>query len=80
MPVIIAAVPVVVMFVKKLLPSSASPLIPLLAVVVGPVLDFGVSWLTGKAADPTAGAMYGALGVVLREVGDQIRKHINGQA
>jgi hypothetical protein len=73
-PIIIAGVPLVTIFVKKLIPANLMALVPVIAVVLGPVLDYVVSWVIGKAADPTAGAMYGALGVVLREVVDQIKK------
>lgn len=80
MPVIVAIVPVVVMFAKKVIPDNLRALVPVVALVVGPILDFLISWLVGKAADPAAGVIYGSLGVVLREVVDQAKKAWGSEA
>ena len=73
-PIIVAIVPVLVMLLKKKIPVKYAPVLPVIAVLLGPVVDYVLSWLVGKAADPTAGAMYGAMGVALREVVDQVRR------
>ena len=74
MPVVITTVPVVVMYFKRFFPARYAPLIPVVAVALGPAVDWVLSWLAGKAADPTAGVMYGGLAVALREVVDQVRR------
>lgn len=73
-PVIVALVPIVLLYVKKAIPPSATTLIPVLAPVLGAAADALIAWATGHQADPKAGAIYGALGVFLREVVDQVRK------
>lgn len=76
LPLIIAVVPIIMAFGKKLIPVQYSALIPVVATALGPALDYGVSWLTGKAADPARGALYGMAGVALREIVDQVKKTV----
>ena len=73
-PLIIAAVPVIVIVVKRFIPAKWSVAYPLAAAALGPALD----WLVGYLADQSVGARWGVVlglaGVGLREIVDQLRK------
>lgn len=73
-PVIIVLVPIALLYVKKVIPPSANVAILGLAPVLGAAADYALSWFTGHQADPKVGAIYGALGVFIREIVDQIRR------
>ncbi len=73
-PVIAVLVPILLLYIKKAIPPSATLAILGLAPVLGAVVEWLIAWFNGQAADPKAGAVYGALGVFLREIVDQIRR------
>lgn len=73
-PAIVAAVPLLTMFAKKVIPDRAKVAIPLVAVAFGPVLEAVASGLQSQPASPGKGLLLGAAGVALREVVDQAKK------
>jgi hypothetical protein len=75
--IVTVLIPLVMSQAKKLIPESWKPLIPTLAVALGPLADLAISWLTGKAADPALGLLYGGAAVALREIVDQVKKAVN---
>ena len=72
-------VPMVVLFVKTtvlpFLQESHKWAIPILAVLIGAGFDYVNGLLTGTSLGVFGGAALGALGVVLREVKDQIQRN-----
>lgn len=70
-PIVIAAVPVVVAFVKKWFPSW---LIPPIATLIGGAGETLAAYLLNKPLDPTTIAIAGIAGVGLREFYDQLKK------
>lgn len=73
-PAIIAAVPLIMSVVKKVIPDKAKVAIPVVAVAFGPVLDAVASGLQSQPASPGKGLLLGAAGVALREIVDQAKK------
>ncbi|OFV86874.1 MAG: hypothetical protein A3J75_00150 [Acidobacteria bacterium RBG_16_68_9] len=73
-PIIIAAVPVAVLFIKKLIPTSLTWVIPILATVLGGVADATVAWAASRPASPMTAIMTGLAAVGLREIVDQLKK------
>jgi SNF family Na+-dependent transporter len=74
LPQLIAAVaPIVVAGVKKVVPKVPKVVLPVLSVVVGTVAGYVTS------VGPLAGATYGAVGVALREVVDQVKKALDAE-
>ena len=47
-------------------------LLPILAPILGGVIDAGLAWATGQTANPLFGAILGSAGVGLRELKDQL--------
>jgi hypothetical protein len=72
-PVVVAAVPIVVAFIKKWLPSW---LIPPVAIVLGGLAEALAAWTLNRPVDPTVLAVAGVAGVGLRELVDQFKKAI----
>lgn len=73
-PVIIAAVPILVLFIKKAIPERFTFVLPLIATALGPLLDFVSLKATGVGHGALSGVLYGMSGVALREVIDQVKK------
>jgi hypothetical protein len=71
---IMAMSPLVVAGVKKVVPKVPKVVLPLLSVAVGTVAGYVTS------VGPLAGATYGAVGVALREVVDQVKKALDAEA
>lgn len=67
-------VPLLISQGKKLLGDRWNFLIPLSAPVLGALVDFLQSFVSGAGLGPAQAAVFGALGVFLREVVDQIRQ------
>lgn len=76
MPLIIATVPIIVIFAKKLIPAKYSVFYPVLATVLGPVLDYIAAWASSNPARPGLGVALGLAGVGLRELIDQMKKSV----
>lgn len=47
-------------------------LLPIIAPLLGGVLDAGIAYLTGNPANPLMGAILGSAGVGVRELKDQL--------
>ncbi|HSE02881.1 MAG TPA: hypothetical protein VLK35_01910 [Methylomirabilota bacterium] len=73
-PVVIALIPILVNFIKKLIPAQFTWAIPLLAMVLGPVADFVSQQATGTGVGPVAAAALGLAAVGLREIVNQLRQ------
>lgn len=74
MPVIVAVIPVIILGIKKVVPESWSWVYPILATLLGSVLDTVNAWATGAAGSPAKGAALGLVAVGVREIIDQLRK------
>lgn len=76
-PVIIAAIPVIVAGVKKLVPASyrdeIKALYPVLALVLGPAIDQGLALLGARASGGKYALLYGLLGIAVREFQQNIQ-------
>lgn len=70
-------VPLVFSFIKGALPR---PAIPMLAVGLGALLDVVNLYVTGYHPGTAWGAVLGAAGVGVREIVDQLKKHVTGSA
>jgi hypothetical protein len=73
-----AAVPLLIAVLKGLLPKIPKAALPVMATLIGAMLDIGQSYLSGHAASPILGAALGAAGVGLREIVDQTKKMVAG--
>ena len=74
MPLIAALVPLVVAFIRRMLPSIPKSLLPILAAVVGPVVDQLLALIPTMNAIGWQAALLGLAGVGVREVFDQSKK------
>jgi hypothetical protein len=79
-PLIIALVPILTILSKKIVPDKYRVLIPVFAVLKGPLLDAAFTWLSQQPANPGRGVLLGMAGVALREIVDQARKIQTGPA
>ena len=69
-------VPVLLALVRLVVPKIPKVAIPVLAPVLGAALEI-LGYYGGLTnGNPIAGAIYGGLGVLVREVVDQIRKAV----
>lgn len=67
-------VPALIAAVKTLVPWVPKAVLPILAPLAGAAVEL-VGYLVGMwPSDPLRGAVFGALGVFIREVYDQLRK------
>jgi hypothetical protein len=88
-PVVIALVPIAIALLKWVLArasaavpdsvrqffgTNAGVMILGLAPILGMAAESLIAWVNGQVANPSMGAVYGALGVFLRELVDQLRK------
>ena len=73
-PAIVIAVPLLVTLLKRAIPAKWSPLYPVLAGALGPLLEYAGTYVTGLTAQPGNGLLMGMAGVALREVVDQLKK------
>lgn len=77
-PLIIALVPILIALIKKTMPKSIAGelgmLYPLFAPILGVLIDQGLAFLTAHQSDARYGLLYGAAGVGLREVIDQLKQ------
>lgn len=74
-PLLVILVPLILSQAKKLLGGRATWLIPASAPLLGALVDFLQSFVTNTSLGPTTAAVLGAVGVWLRELVDQVRKH-----
>jgi hypothetical protein len=75
LPIVALLVPLVVQLLKtKVMPSIPVWLIPILALVLGPLGEFAVAKLTATTMTGWSGALAGLAGVGVREIVDQLRK------
>ena len=79
-PAIVVLVPLLVLFIKKLIPPKAYIALPVIAAALGPGLDYLSTWLTAQAPSPGFGVAAGLAGVGLREFVDQGRQLIGPTA
>lgn len=68
------AVPVLIAVAKYFLPRVPLWLLPILAPVLGALIDFLTALATGNAANPLIGALFGSAGVGVRELLDQVKQ------
>lgn len=74
-PLIIATVvPFAVAGFKKVWPNLPNFLKPIIAGVLGPVIDLGIAALAGIETSGIAAALIGLAGVGVREIGVEIKK------
>lgn len=73
-PVIVAVIPLLVILAKKVIPDKYAAFYPLIATALGPVLEWGSTYVTQQAASPGRGLLMGMAAVALREIVDQIKK------
>ena len=66
--------PLLIAGVKKLIPFISKPLLPIIAILLGALIDILSSLATGTSMNPIYGAVLGAAGIGLREVVDQVKK------
>lgn len=71
---IAAVVPVLVALYKRALPDLPTWLTPIIAVVLGPTVEFGLGWLASVPATGVKGALAGLAGIGVRELYDQIKQ------
>lgn len=71
--IITGLTPVVIFGVKKVVPTIPTVLLPVAAPVVGIGVDFALRKAGIETGGAVAGAVWGALGVWLRELQDQVR-------
>lgn len=70
-------VPVLVALVKALLPRIPKVWLPIIATLLGALLDIGNQLVaSGTLGNPVVGAGLGLAGIGVREVIDQIRKNV----
>ena len=75
LPIVALLVPLLVqLFKTRIVPSIPIWLIPILAMVLGPLGEFVVTKLSGTAMTGWAGALAGLAGVGVREIVDQLKK------
>jgi hypothetical protein len=67
-------VPIVILGVKKVLPSVPSFVLPILAPILGIAIDYVNHFATGAGTNLWASIALGAAGVGLREVFDQVKQ------
>lgn len=72
--IIVAGVPILLYIVKLLIPKIPKWLIPILAPVLGGLVDAAIAYGSGGTANPIVGAFLGSAGVGLREIIDQLKK------
>lgn len=73
-------VPMLLAGLKSLAPRVPRPWIPVLAPLLGALLDIGTYFATG-ISNPAIAALAGSAGVGIRELVDQLRKHsVSGAA
>ena len=72
-PLVVAAVPIAVAGVKKMV-STKSWLLPPMAAGFGVAADVIVAYTTNQPVNPATGAVLGLAGVGLREFVDQFKK------
>jgi len=75
-PVLVALIPILVNFIKKALPASMTWLIPILAMILGPIADLIAQKALGVGVGPVAAAALGLAGVGLREVVNQLKQTV----
>jgi hypothetical protein len=73
-PVLIAMIPVLVNYMKKLIPDKMSWTVPILAMILGPIADQVSLRATGVGVGPATAAALGLAGIGLREIINQLRK------
>ena len=66
------AVPLIIAGLKWATTKIPSKLLPILAPIIGALLDVGLAVATGHAANPVVGAILGSAGVGVREIKDQL--------
>lgn len=71
---LVIVVPLVITALKMLVPKIPSSWLPVIAPLLGTLGDGLTSYFTGNAPNPALGALYGAAGVGIREVIDQIKQ------
>jgi len=81
LPMVALLVPLIVaLFKTKIMPSVPVWLIPILAMILGPLGEFAVAKLSGGTWTGVAGALAGLAGVGVREIVDQMKKALTGTA
>lgn len=73
------AVPIVMKGIKWLIPVMPKALVPILAVAIGPGIEYLVALIAGQQWSGVLGIAGGAAGIALREISDQGLKAIKGE-
>lgn len=74
--IITGLTPIVIFGIKKIVPKIPTVLLPVAAPVIGIILDFVLRKAGVDTGGTFAGAVWGALGLWLRELQDQTKKAI----
>lgn len=80
MPVIAVLVPLAIAGLKKIIPSIPKFAVPIIATLIGPLFDLGISYIVGVPSTGILGAVAGLAGVGLREIKDQAQKALTDNA
>jgi hypothetical protein len=78
-PLLVLLVPLIISQGKKYLGTNAQWVIPASAPIIGALVDFLQSFATNTSLGPLQAAVYGGLGVWLRELYDQVKKSMPSQ-
>jgi hypothetical protein len=70
---LVIVVPLVIAALKLAVPKIPSSWLPIIAPLLGVLGDGLTSYFSGNPVNPTLGALYGAAGVGIREVIDQVK-------
>jgi hypothetical protein len=73
-PIIIAVIPIIVLLLKKVIPDKYAVFYPVIATMLGPILDWLSTYATGASASPLKGLLLGGSAVALREIIDQLKQ------
>lgn len=73
-PVVVALIPILVNYIKKLIPERLTWVIPMLAMVLGPIADFVSQKAFGVGVGPVTSVALGLAGIGLRELVSNLMK------
>jgi ApbE superfamily uncharacterized protein (UPF0280 family) len=73
-PVLIGVIPVLVHYVKRTIPESMTWMVPVFAMILGPVADAISMKATGVGVGPMAAVGLGLASIGLREIVNQLTK------
>ena len=74
MAAIPVVVPTLIMLLKMAVPAVPKVALPIVAPLLGALIDIGLSLAMGQSTNPFIGAVLGSAGTGLREIVDQLKK------